>query len=113
MFCRNCGNQIPDGTAVCPHCGQGLTAATAPQTVESHLVFAVLTAVFCCQPFGIVATIYAAQVSSLVNSGNIPAAQEASEKARKWALAGLICGLVLYPIVILLQVAGAFLQAAN
>ncbi len=27
MFCNNCGNQVPDGTAVCPNCGNNLAAA--------------------------------------------------------------------------------------
>lgn len=31
MFCRNCGTQLPDGTAFCSNCGQG-TTATAPPT---------------------------------------------------------------------------------
>ncbi len=35
MFCRNCGNQIPDGSANCPNCGNPTNAApqnTAPNT---------------------------------------------------------------------------------
>ena len=93
MFCKNCGNQIPDGTATCPNCGQEVAESIAPQTVESHLVFAILTTIFCCLPFGVVAIVYAAQVSSLVSCGNIAGAQQASDKAYKWALAALICGL--------------------
>lgn len=27
MFCTNCGNQVPDGTAVCPNCGNNLAAS--------------------------------------------------------------------------------------
>ena len=106
MFCRNCGNQIPDGTAACPNCGQAVTEPVAPQTVESHLVFAILTTIFCCLPFGVVAIVYAAQVSSLVSCGNIAAAQQASEKANKWAMASLICGLAGVLIYVLLYVVG-------
>lgn len=30
MICQNCGNQIPDGSAVCPGCGAGDTPAPEP-----------------------------------------------------------------------------------
>ncbi len=30
MFCGNCGNQIPDGSANCPICGTAQTPAAAP-----------------------------------------------------------------------------------
>lgn len=31
MYCKNCGNQIPDGTKFCPNCG-AQTDSTAPKT---------------------------------------------------------------------------------
>ena len=32
MFCTKCGNQVPDGSAVCPVCGAQLAAPqAAPQ----------------------------------------------------------------------------------
>ena len=30
MFCRNCGNQLADGTQFCPYCGTEVGAASAP-----------------------------------------------------------------------------------
>lgn len=109
MFCKNCGQQIQDGSMVCPHCGQGMAPAApqAPvQAVESHMTEAILTTLFCCLPFGVVAIIYAAQVSSLAASGNIAGAQQASQNAHKWAMVSLIVGLVAGIIYFLLNVLG-------
>ena len=93
MFCSKCGNQIPDGTNQCPNCVQTTPAQGAVVTVESHLVEAILTTLFCCVPFGIVAIVYAAQVSDFVANGKIAAAQEASQKAHKWSMISLAVGL--------------------
>ena len=106
MFCKNCGKQIPDGAVACPFCGQSLTAAAPAQPVESHLAEAILATIFCCLPFGVVAIVYAAQVSSLVSSGNIAAAQQSSQNAHKWAMISLAVGLVGGVISVLLHVFG-------
>ena len=39
MFCGNCGNQIPDGSAQCPICGAPLQAAPAQQPVYQQPVY--------------------------------------------------------------------------
>ena len=103
MFCNHCGNELPEGAAACPHCGQALAAPV--QSVDSHLVFAILTTLFCCLPFGVVSIVYAAQVSTMVSCGNIAGAQQASDKAFKWAMAALVCGLIANAIAVFLQVA--------
>lgn len=67
--------------------------------VPNHLVWAILMTLFCCLPGGIVALIYASRVDTLVATGNVAAAQEASDKARFWCLVSLftpIIGLVAY-----------------
>ena len=109
MFCKNCGKQIPDEAVVCPYCGQSLaaasTSAAAPVVViKSYLTEAILTTACCCIPFGVVSIVYAAQVSSLLASGNIQAAQAASENARKWATIALIVGLVAYGLSVLIRI---------
>ena len=107
MFCQNCGNELPEGAAACPRCGQMPAAPVqaSAQSINSHLVFAILTTLCCCLPFGVVSIVYAAQVSTMVNCGNIAAAQQASDKAFKWAVAALVCGLITNAIAVFLQVA--------
>lgn len=74
--------------------------------IPNHLVLAILSLVCCgCLPFGIAAIVYAAQVDKLVAAGNIPAAENASNKARLFAILSWVFGIVLIVICGLL---GAF-----
>jgi len=103
IFCRNCGRQITEDASVCPYCRQQLIPAPEPP-IETHLAEAILVTIFCCMPLGVVSLIYAAQVSSLANSGNITAARQASQNAHKWAMVSLWIGLSFVMIFIVLQV---------
>jgi len=98
MFCKNCGNNIPDGSAQCPYCGQVLMSpaqpAPPPVEIKSHLAAAILVTLFCCLPFGIVAIVYASRVSDLAASGRYDEAMSASEKANTWVIVSIILGLV-------------------
>ncbi len=58
------------------------------------LAKAVLTLVLCCLPLGVVATIYAAQASSQVASGNAELGRESIRKAHVWANWSIASGLV-------------------
>ena len=82
MSCAHCGGQMsvaPDlygQTVTCPHCKKEVVipiAAKGPPAegqisrqvmphVPNYLVHAILVMIFCCQPFGVVAIVYAAQV---------------------------------------------------
>ena len=39
MFCTKCGKQVPDGSVICPHCGNALAAPqqAAPQAAPQPL----------------------------------------------------------------------------
>lgn len=74
------------------------------QTVPNYLVFAILTTIFCCLPFGIVSIVYAAQVNSHLTAGNYAAAVAASNNAKRWAWISFGVGLVVDLIVLVLQV---------
>ena len=70
--------------------------------VPNHLVWAILTTLFCCLPLGIVSIVYAAQVDGKRAAGDIDGAREASRKAGMWALLsafGLPLLLVLWLIL--------------
>jgi hypothetical protein len=64
---------------------------TAPP--PNYLVMAIL-AVLCCTIPGIVSVVYAAQVNGKFHSGDIAGAQAASGKARSWAIASFVLGIV-------------------
>ena len=71
----------------------------------NNLVWAILTTLFCCLPFGIVSIVYAAQVNGKWQSGDAAGAQESSDKARKWAMYSAISGVVVIVLYIVLIVA--------
>ena len=79
----------------------------APQGAPppNHLVWAILTTLFCCLPFGIVSIVFAAQVNSKWAAGDVAGAHESSQKARRWAMVSAIVGIVvigLYLVVVLI-----------
>ena len=57
--------------------------------VPNHLVWAILSTIFCCLPLGIVAIVYAAQVNGMLDAGNYRGARRASRNARNWAIASM------------------------
>jgi len=77
------------------------------QQPSSHLVFAILTTLFCCLPLGIVSIVKASQVSGLWAQGNYTGAQAASNSARTWAMWSAIVGIAIFVIYGVLIAAGA------
>ncbi len=73
----------------------------------NHLVWAILSTLFCCLPLGIASIVFAAQVNSKFAAGDMAGAQEASEKARTFALWATIAGVVLLVLYIILVIVGA------
>jgi hypothetical protein len=68
--------------------------------IPNHLVWAILSTLFCCLPLGIVSIVYASQVDGKRAAGDIAGAREASVKAKFWAM--LSAGLALIPITLYL-----------
>lgn len=56
-----------------------------PPKPDNYLVWAILTTLFCCLPFGIVSIVYASKVDSLYSSQDYFGAKAASDNAKKWA----------------------------
>jgi len=67
-------------------------------------VWAILTTLFCCLPFGIVSIVYAARVDSKYNAGDLAGSLEASNNAKKWAIVSALVSVVLLGLWILLVV---------
>ena len=74
---------------------QGQPATPPP---PNYLVFAILTTLFCCLPFGIASIVFSAQVNSKYAMGDYSGALQSSAKARQFAIYSAIAfgvGLVL------------------
>jgi hypothetical protein len=73
----------------------------------NHLVWAILTTLCCCLPFGIVSIVFAAQVDSKYNGGDLAGALQASENAKKWAIAAGVSGVAIVVVWSVLLAAGS------
>jgi|SRR5579871_3124441 len=62
--------------------------------ISNYLVPAILSTICCCLPFGVVAIIFAAQVNTKLQAGDIPGAMEASKKAKMWCWLSLVFGII-------------------
>ena len=51
---------------------------------SNYLIGAILCTIFCCQVFGIISIIYAAQVNSKWEAGNFEGARQSSKNALLW-----------------------------
>jgi hypothetical protein len=72
----------------------------------NYLIWAILTTLFCCLPFGIVSIVYAAQVNSRWQTGDYEGAKLASKNARLWAWISFGVAIVVAAIWFLLAIFG-------
>lgn len=114
MYCRKCGSLNDDNAFKCVQCGQILQQVQErggpASKVPSYLAQAILTTLFCCLPFGIVAIVYAAQVNSKLAVGDYAGAVEVSNKAKTWCWVSFGIGLagaaIWFVIVLIGGIAG-------
>lgn len=92
------GNGAPNQSMPCP---------------PSNLVWAIVSTILCCLPTGIVAIVYACKVDNLYLMGDYQGAVEASNKARNWAIGGLIASVVFYFVYILVLFSVGFGSIAS
>ena len=117
MNCSKCGKELEENASFCPDCGNQVNpyaapAAGAPVQINTWLIPAILSAVFCCLPFGIVSSVFAAKANSAVGAGNYPLAQENAAKAKTWFWVAFGVGIVWTVIVTIIQIAVAVGAAA-
>ncbi len=60
----------------------------------TNLVWAIICTILCCQIFGIIGIVYAAQVKSLYIQGNIDGARKASKNSLMWSIIGMCVGII-------------------
>jgi hypothetical protein len=83
--------------------GYGNAPAGGGYPPPNHLVWAILSAIFCCPALGIVSIVFAAQVNSKYQAGDYAGAASASKNARLWAIISAIAwvvGVVLYVLFV-------------
>jgi hypothetical protein len=82
---------------------------------ENWLVEAILVTLLCCLPFGVVGIIFAAQVNTKQQAGDMEGAEKSRREAAKWTKLGFWIGLgvlVLY-VIFWLVLGVSFLGAAS
>ena len=117
MYCTSCGSQNDDNARFCKDCGKAMSVSTPgagpsadkfepesprgtgdpapPAHVPNYLVQAILVTIFCCLPFGIVSIVYAAQVNTKLDAGDVAGAMQASSNAKTWMWVAFGVGLFL------------------
>lgn len=133
-FCGNCGTQLNDGVAFCPKCGQAIGAAPnvqqqtgsaeqaaptyqqyqqpqqQPIKPDSNMILAILSTLFCCLPMGVAAIISASKVDKLYYAGQYNAAEEASNRAKKYSMIGAILGIIVSLVYFTICFIGGFID---
>jgi hypothetical protein len=115
MFCSQCGANNAEGALICAQCGRNLQAPAIPlqttgvvmppgQTVPNYLVFAILATACCCLPAGIPAIVYASQVNSKLQTGDLAGAQAASNNAKMWCWISLGLGLAVIALSVMVGI---------
>lgn len=89
-----------------PGGGGGYMPAGGPP--PNNLVFAIISAVLCCMPLGVIAIIFATQVNSKWAQGDVAGAEKASRNAKNFAIWSVISVVILYGALAVLGFAGVF-----
>lgn len=102
------GQQPPYTPNPGPGYAPGQPMNQMPPCPDTYLVWAILTTLCCCLPFGIVAIVYSSKVNSAYNAGDYNGAVRNSNIARNWCIASAISGVVFSGIYYVMMLAGAF-----
>ena len=87
------GNTPPPPPPPLPSYGPPGAPGTPP---PNYLVWAILTTILCCLPLGIPSIVFSTQVNSKWAVGDVAGAQDASAKAKKFAIWAAVAGVILW-----------------
>lgn len=88
------GGTTPPGGATPPPAPGYNQPMGGGQPPKNYLVWAILSTVLCCLPLGVASIIFAAQVNGKWASGDHAGAVASSEKAKKFAIASAVVGII-------------------
>ncbi len=74
------------------------------QKPDNYLVWAILSTLLCCMPFGIVAIVKATKVDTFWAQGNQAEAIEAANAAKKWTIVSAVSAVAVWFIYVLIVV---------
>ena len=80
------------------------------QRPDNYLVWAILSTVLCCVPFGVVAIVKSAKVDTLWNDGRYDEAVQSAQDAKKWAIISAVSAVAVWIIYILILVIAALVE---
>jgi ABC-type multidrug transport system permease subunit len=80
------------------------------QKPDNYLVWAILSTLLCCMPFGIVAIVKATQVDTFWAQGNQAEAIEAANAAKKWTIVSAVSAVAVLFIYVLIVVIAAIVS---
>ncbi|HST80984.1 MAG TPA: CD225/dispanin family protein [Kineosporiaceae bacterium] len=80
---------------------------------DNHLVWAILSLVLCCMPLGIVSVVYASQVDGHYARGDYASAEQASARAKNWAIASAAAVVVLFVLWLVFAVGVGLMSAGT
>lgn len=75
--------------------------------IPNYMVWAILEALFCCLPFGVIAIVYASGANSAKESGNFVLAKQKAHSAKVWIIWGIILGFITIAFSIFVQIAAS------
>jgi hypothetical protein len=87
-----------------PPVGQPNLFGAYSEDIPNYLTPAILSTVFCCVPTGIVAIIYASQVSNRKQVGDLAGAAQASSKAQTWCWVSFGLGLIVLILNVIITI---------
>jgi hypothetical protein len=71
---------------------------------DNNLVWAIVSTVLCCWPFGIVSIIKSTKVNSLWVQGDFVGAQKSADDAKKWAIYSAVGAVLFWVLYIVIMV---------
>ncbi len=107
-FCPSCGKEREEGVKFCPGCGHnydsatpsnvggtgGVTGQPSNEYVPNYMAFSIIVTLLFCLPAGIVAIVYASQVNTKLNAGDVEGAKYSSKNAKTWCWVSLGVGIL-------------------
>ncbi|XP_046856822.1 cysteine-rich and transmembrane domain-containing protein 1-like isoform X13 [Xenia sp. Carnegie-2017] len=95
--------QSNNTTVVVANQPQPAAVTTMIPVVNDHMILSILACVFCCWPIGLCAIIKSSEARNLYIAGDYANAMVSARTARNLALIALVCGICIYPLIIILR----------